>query len=82
MDMMGNAYEMTLSTVIQEDELVVVRGTSCNYDAAMDQRYNPAWFRNRITAYFGNPMNFGGTPDPTGFRPVLDQWQRRVWSGL
>jgi formylglycine-generating enzyme required for sulfatase activity len=82
MDMMGNAYELTCSTMIESGEFVVVRGTSCDYNAAMDRRYNPTWFRNRITAYFGNPMNFGGTPDPTGFRPVLDQWQRRVWSGV
>lgn len=83
MDMMGNAYELTLSTMIKEGEgeLVVVRGTSCDFDAIMDKRYNPTWFRNRVTAYFGNPMNFGGTTDPTGFRPVLDLWHRRLWAG-
>ena len=79
MDMMGNTYELTLSTTLSTTELVVVRGTSCNFDAEMDKKYNPTCFRNRVTAWFGNPMNYGGTPDPIGFRPVMDKWHKRVW---
>lgn len=78
MDMMGNAYEFTLSTIIEDAEFVIMRGTSCNYDAIMDQQYNPTWFRNRVTTYRCDHMN-GAIPDITGFRPVLDQWHRRIW---
>jgi formylglycine-generating enzyme required for sulfatase activity len=82
MDLMGNANEWTLSTVLLEAEYAVVRGTSCNFDALMDQQYNPTWFRNRVTAFFGNAMNFGGSTDPVGFRPVMDRWQARAWAGF
>lgn len=79
MDLMGNAYEFTSSTFLTESEVVMMRGTSCDFDPAMDRRYNPTSFRNRVTAFFGNSMNFGGSTDPTGFRPVLDAWQLWAW---
>jgi formylglycine-generating enzyme required for sulfatase activity len=86
MDLMGNAYELTLSTTFGQGgwgmtELAVMRGTCGKWDAKMDEQYNPTWYRNRVTAFMGNSKNFEGAPDPTGFRPVLDKWHK-CWGGF
>jgi hypothetical protein len=78
MDMMGNTYEHTLSTVVSSFELAVLRGCSCDFDP---QIHPPDWFRNRATAILPNSMNFGGA-QLVGFRPVLDKWQRQAWTGF
>jgi formylglycine-generating enzyme required for sulfatase activity len=78
MDMMGNTYEHTLSTVVSSFELAVLRGCSCDFDP---QIHPPDWFRNRATAILPNSMNFGGA-QLVGFRPVLDEWQRKAWAGF
>ena len=85
MDMMGNMYEWTLSTMLGIGEispqviteLVICRSCSCDFSMTDI----PDWFRNRVTAIMGNEMYFGGA-HLVGFRPVLDEWQRRCWPGL
>jgi formylglycine-generating enzyme required for sulfatase activity len=86
MDMMGNTYEWTLSTMFGHSagaiptELVVCRSCSCDF-TQLDNSYNPDWFRNRITAILSNEMYEGGA-DFVGFRLVLDEWHKQNWSGI
>jgi formylglycine-generating enzyme required for sulfatase activity len=85
MDMMGNTYEWTLSTMLAigdispqiPTELVICRSCSCDFS----ETNTPDWFRNRVTAIMGNEMHFGGA-HLVGFRPVLDDWQRQSWPGM
>ena len=85
MDMMGNTYEWTLSTMLGigdispqlPTELAVCRSCSCEFSSTDE----PDWLRNRVTAIMGNEMYFGGA-HLVGFRPVLDDWQRRSWPGM
>lgn len=78
MDMMGNTYEWTLSTLVGSEEFVICRSCSCDFEPGI---HAPDWFRNRVTAILPNSMNFGGT-SLVGFRPVLDEWYRRAWAGF
>ena len=81
MDMLGNTYEWTLSTMFGPSgsgnpaELVVCRSCSCDF---YPTEY-PDWFRNRVTSIMGNDMYFGGA-ELVGFRPVLDEWHQEFWS--
>jgi formylglycine-generating enzyme required for sulfatase activity len=85
MDMMGNTYEWTLSTMLGigdispriPTELVICRSCSCDFS----ETETPDWFRNRVTAIIGNEMHSGGA-HLVGFRPVLDDWQRQSWPGM
>jgi formylglycine-generating enzyme required for sulfatase activity len=89
MDMMGNTYEWTMSTMFgigmdsgkTPTELVVCRSCGADFDLVVDNPGNPDWFRNRITKILLDEMNFGGL-DLVGFRPVLDTWQKRAWAGF
>lgn len=84
MDMLGNTYEWTLSTMVgisvdprMPTELAICRSCSCDFSATD----TPDWLRNRVTAMMGDDMHFGGA-QLVGFRPVLDDWQRRSWPGM
>lgn len=85
MDMMGNCYEWTLSTALGHSgyqalsELVVCRGSSCDFEKGKDDLHYPDWFRNRVTSITLNSMTFGGSGF-TGFRPVLDEWHKEIWA--
>ena len=76
MDMVGNTYEWTLSTLIGlsggmvSREVVICRSCSCDFAPRTD---DPDWFRNRVTHILLNEMHFGGA-HLVGFRPVLDEW--------
>lgn len=84
MDMAGNVYEWTCSTMFgtasiqNEQEQIVCRSCSCDFEPGSD---TPDWFRNRVTSITLNAMNFGGA-SLVGFRPVLDQWLKRYWTGV
>ncbi len=78
MDMMGNTYEHTLSTILDEEELAVCRGCLCDFEPDI---HVPDWFRNRVTALLPNSMSFGGA-QLVGFRPVLSEWNKRAWAGF
>lgn len=85
MDLIGNTYEWTCSTgfgysdSMIPTELVICRSCCCNFE--VDDVENPAWLRNRATAMMLNEMHFGGA-HLVGFRPVLDEWQKKAWSGF
>jgi formylglycine-generating enzyme required for sulfatase activity len=89
MDMAGNMYEWTFSTMFGSGalsgriptELVVCRSCACDFDPEIDDPQNPDWFRNRITKILLNEIDFGGA-DLVGFRPVLDSWQKKAWAGF
>jgi serine/threonine-protein kinase len=83
MDLMGNTYELTSSTTFGPEgksEGVVVR--SCSFEFSREANADwPDWFRNRLTAIMKGGMNFG-PPHWTGFRPVMDKWQKQAWAGF
>lgn len=87
MDMIGNTYEWTISTMFGRSvakvptEMVVCRSCSCDFNLEVNDSEYPDWFRNRATYILLNEMNFGGA-DLTGFRPVLDEWHQEFWSGF
>jgi formylglycine-generating enzyme required for sulfatase activity len=78
MDMMGNTYEHTLSTRVDEAEHAICRSCSCDFESVI---HLPDWYRNRVTALLPNSMSFGGA-QLVGFRPVLSEWHKRVWAGF
>jgi formylglycine-generating enzyme required for sulfatase activity len=77
-DMMGNTYEWTLSTLVDSHEFVICRSCSCDFEPRI---HPPDWFRNRVTAILPNTMHFGGA-HLVGFRPVLDEWHKEAWAGF
>lgn len=87
MDVMGNSYELTLSTTFGQSgraditELVVCRSCSCDFNTMVDNDNYPDWFRNLVVMILENYMNSGGAP-LTGFRPVLSEWHKQAWAGL
>ena len=89
MDMMGNTYEWTQSTMFGissaepgvPSEMVICRSCACDFDPDVDEVGNPVWFRNRVTNLLDNEMHYGGA-DLVGFRPVLDKWQKQAWTGF
>ncbi len=76
MDMMGNTYEYTWSIWVGNEELLVGRSCSCDFSHTKSLD----WIRNRLTKLSFHPIN-GGMP-MTGFRPVLDKWQKKHWPGF
>lgn len=84
MDLMGNTYEWTLTTVFEPardqyaEQFVICRGSSCDFTGATEQ-HPPVQFRNRVTSIVANEMHFGGL-DYVGFRPILDDWQKQAWA--
>lgn len=78
MDMMGNTYEHTLSTMVATEESAICRSCSCDFERDI---HSPDWFRNRVMAILPNSMSFGGA-QLVGFRPVLSEWHKRAWAGF
>jgi formylglycine-generating enzyme required for sulfatase activity len=86
MDTMGNTYEWTISTIINDEhsigrleELIVCRG--CKGDFISEEEEAPDWFRNRVTAI--QSMGPGNSPvTPVGFRPILTSWHKQIWPGI
>jgi formylglycine-generating enzyme required for sulfatase activity len=89
MDMLGNTYEWTISTMCGvyaqaprfATELIVCRGCDCSFDPQVDDSENPDWFRNRVTNILLSNPNFSGPEALIGFRPILDRWRKRLWPG-
>lgn len=86
MDLMGNTYEWTLTTVFgptrgrYPGQFVICRGSNCDFTGTAEW-HQPAWFRNRVTSTVANEMHFGGL-HYVGFRPILDEWQKQAWAGF
>jgi len=84
MDLMGNTYEYTMSTIFDSSEkehlqqYVICRGNNCDYGLAAEYHL-PSRVRNRVTNAVPSEMHFGGL-HYVGFRPVLDEWQKQAWA--
>ncbi len=83
-DMVGNGFEwtMTLGLVPPEaiqarrySQRIFIRGTDPDPDTIQP------WV-HRVTHIITGGLFSIGTPPYTGFRPVMDEWQRQTWSGF
>ena len=78
-EMMGNVREWTLTfeyDSVSKQEVPVVKG-SCAEDGPP-----PDWFTHRVTRHRKGSLIPIESPPYTGFRPVMDRWQRQHWPGF
>jgi formylglycine-generating enzyme required for sulfatase activity len=79
MDMMGNAYEYTMSTAVGNHngnpaEMVVCRGSSFDFTK---EHFDILPEKHQVTFTFLQPQNAGGA-DNIAFRPVRTTWQKQA----
>lgn len=86
-DMVGNGFEWTMTHILFQDpysrkrkanrysQLIAIRGSDPDPEAL-----HPA--SHRVTHITVGNVSAGTWPPYTGFRPVMDQWQRQYWTGF
>jgi len=75
-DMIGNRAEWTMDLTTHHEG-----GMAAKYMGEIaKEKMDPDWFY--YNASFGAPRAIDAPPYYVGFRPVLDSWRRRIWSGF